>query len=230
MYDYIEFSAEYVPFDLYALDNICRAAELHGMSSMIKVDAEPRTFLTQRGIGSGFHSVLFADPRSADEVRQCVRLARPDTPEDGGLYGSEMRRSTFVGLPNSIGSPLTPEYLQYIRDIVVVPMIEKKEAVEQLEEILEIDGVDMIQWGPGDYSMSVGKDHDSPEIKATGRLVTETAIKMGVPPRAEIETADEAKYWLDMGVRHFCVGFETDILYNWWRENGDKLRKALEGA
>src|SRR6266704_779987 len=29
---------------------------------------------------------------------------------------------------------------------------------------------------------------------------------MGVPPRAEIATADQAKYFLDMGVRHFSVG------------------------
>ena len=82
MFDYVEFVAEYGPFDLYALDNLCRAAELCGLSSMIKVDQEPRSFIAQRAIGSGFQSVLFADCRSVEEVRECVRIARPDTPEE----------------------------------------------------------------------------------------------------------------------------------------------------
>ena len=82
-YDYVEFVAEYGPFDLYAFDDMCRAAELYDMSMMVKVDQEPRGFIAQRAIGSGFQSVLFSDCRSADEVRECVAIARPETPEDG---------------------------------------------------------------------------------------------------------------------------------------------------
>src|SRR5258708_2412546 len=87
MFDYVEFVAEYAPFELYALDDFCRAAELHDLSSMIKVDQEPRTFLAQRGIGAGFQSVLFADCRTVDDARACIRAVRPDTPEDGGIFG-----------------------------------------------------------------------------------------------------------------------------------------------
>ena len=53
LYDYVEFVAEYGPFDLHDLDNLGRAADLYGMSSMIKVDQEPRGFIAQRAIGSG---------------------------------------------------------------------------------------------------------------------------------------------------------------------------------
>ena len=74
MFDYVEFVAEYAPFELYALDDFCRAAELHDLSSMIKVDQEPRGFLASRAIGSGFHSILFADCRSAADVEECVRI------------------------------------------------------------------------------------------------------------------------------------------------------------
>ena len=41
-YDYVEFVGEYGPFDLHDLDNLCRAADLHNMSMMIKVDQEPQ--------------------------------------------------------------------------------------------------------------------------------------------------------------------------------------------
>ena len=61
LYDYVEFVAEYGSFDLHDLDNLCRAAELHNMGSMIKVDQSLMPYLAQRGIGAGFGSVLFTD-------------------------------------------------------------------------------------------------------------------------------------------------------------------------
>ena len=76
VYDYVEFVGEYGPYDLHDLDNMCRAAELYDMSMMIKVDQEPRGFLAQRAIGSGFHSVLFADCRSPRTSPRCVLSAR----------------------------------------------------------------------------------------------------------------------------------------------------------
>ena len=226
MYDYVEFVGEYGPYDLHDLDNMCRAGELHNMGMMIKIDQEPRGFLAQRAIGSGFQSVLFSDCRSADEVRECVRIARPETPEDGGTYGVATRRFTYMGYGG------TPEYVQALREVVVVLMIEKQGAVDNLEEILSIDGVDMIQWGGSDYSMSVGKagQRNSPEIKAVERKVIETSLNMGIPPRAEINTADQAKPYLDLGVRHFCIGTDVNILHNWWQAHGDNLRKAITEA
>ncbi|MBI1877441.1 MAG: 2,4-dihydroxyhept-2-ene-1,7-dioic acid aldolase [Chloroflexi bacterium] len=223
LFDYIEFVAEYGPYDLHDLDNICRAAELHDMSSMIKVDAANRTFIAQRAVGSGFQSVLFADIRSVEDAQECIQTVRPDTPEDGGQFGVAARRMAYMGYGGG------PDYVQALRDIVVVLMIEKQSAVEQLEDILALPGVDMIQWGPVDYSMSVGRAgaRNTPEIKAVERKVFETAMKMGVPPRAEINHVDEAKYFLDLGVRHFCLGTDISILYNWLKDNGADLRTVL---
>ena len=90
----------------------------------------------------------------------------------------------------------------------------------------------MIQWGGTDYSMNIGKagSRGVPEIQEVERKVFETAIKMGVPPRAEIGTFEQAKRFLDMGVRHFCIGTDIAILYSWWKEQGEGLRKAVGTA
>jgi 2-keto-3-deoxy-L-rhamnonate aldolase RhmA len=226
MFDYVEFVADYAPFDLYALDNFCRAVELFDVSAIIKVDQEPRSFLAQRAIGAGFQGVLYADCRSVDDVRQCVSISRPDTPEDGGTYGAGMRRFTYMGYGGS------PEYVRAIRDVVVMIMIEKQPAVQQLEEILSLDGVDMIQWGASDYTMSIGRpgERSLPEVRGVERRVIETALKVGVQPRAEIGSVDQARYYLDLGVRHFCIGTGISILFSWWRTNGDGLRKAISEA
>ena len=223
MFDYVEFLAEYAPFDLYALDDFCRAAELYNLSTMIKVDHEPRGFLSQRGIGSGFQSVLFADCRTAEDVQKCVDVVRAETPEDGGTHGVGMRRFAFMG---NYG---TPEYVQTLKDIVVAIMIEKKSAVDNLDEMLSVEGVDMIQWGPADYSMSIGRpgEWSHPETREVERKVIETALAHGVHPRVEIEQLDQAQYYIDLGVRHFNLGIDINILFNWWKKNGEELRKTV---
>jgi 4-hydroxy-2-oxoheptanedioate aldolase len=226
LFDYIEFVAEYAPYDLHDLDNLCRAAELHNMSSMIKVDQANKTFTAQRAVGSGFQSVLFADCHSVEDAQECIRAVRPDTPEDGGYFGAATRRISYMAYGGG------PEYVQALKEVVVVLMIEKQSAVDQLEEILSLPGIDMIQWGPVDYAMSLGQPgaRNTPEIKTVERKVFETALKMGIPPRAEIGSIGQAKYYLDLGVRHFCLGTDIAILYNWFKENGEGLRKALSGA
>ncbi len=225
-FDYVEFLAEYAPYDLCALDNFCRAAELHNLTPIIKVDQESRGFLAQRAIGSGFQGVLFADCRTADDVRRCVQMVRPDTPSDNGLYGVEMRRFAYMGHGG------TPEYVQALRDVVVMVMIEKQSAVEHLEEILSVPGLDMIQWGPADYTMSIGRHHDrnNPEVKAIEYGVLEMAIKMGIPPRVELRYPEQAQAYLEMGVKHFSLGMDLSILYEWWKSNGTVLRQKLDSS
>ena len=224
LFDYVEFLGEYAPYTLHDLDNFCRAAELYDMGSLIKIDADPRAYLAQRAIGAGFEGVLFADSRSAEDARQCVRIARPETPEDGGLYGAATRRFAFMGYGGNV------EYVQALRDVVVVLMIEKVPAVDHLEEILSVGGIDMIQWGPADYSMSAGVpgQRTSPEVKRVEKRVIETCLRMGIPPRAEIHSPDEASYYLDLGVRHFSLGSDISILFNWLQGNGEKLRRMLD--
>lgn len=226
MFDYVEFLAEYAPFDLFALDNFCRAVELFELSAVIKVEAEQRAFQAQRGIGSGFQGVLFADILSAKDAHECVRILKPDTPEDGGTFGVSMRRFTYMGYGG------TPEYVQSLRDTVVMLMIEKRDAVDHLDEILAVPGIDMIQWGPADFSMNIGRpgERNHWEVKSAERQVIEKAIKAGVPPRAEIHSPDQAKYYLDMGVRHFNLSVDLTILFNWWKQNGDVMRQTLEGS
>jgi 2-keto-3-deoxy-L-rhamnonate aldolase RhmA len=230
VFDYVEFEAEYSSFDLAGLENFCRAAELSDLSSMIKVDQQPRTFLAQRAVGAGFHSVLFADCRGLADARECIKAVRPETPEDQGLYGATLRRQAYQFYGPSEQAQV--DYVQAIRDVVVVLMIEKKGAVEQLEEILSLPGVDMIQWGPADYTISVGRPGQwkSPETKAVEKRVFEAALEIGVPPRCEINSPDEAKHYLDMGVRHFCVGMDIMVWFDWCRKSGEAMRKALEGS
>jgi 4-hydroxy-2-oxoheptanedioate aldolase len=222
-YDYVEFLAEYAPYDLAVLDDLCRAAELHGLGSMIKVDRENHAFVAQRAVGSGFESVLFADSRTPEDVAGCVRSLKPDTPAAGGLFGVGTRRHA---LPHYGGSA---EYVAALEAVVVSVMIEKGPAVDRLDELLAVPGIDIVQWGPADYAMSIGQAgaRDDGAIRAVERRVIASCLEAGIRPRAEIDTAEEARYYADLGVRDFCLGTDLAILHDVLKSSGEHVRSAI---
>ena len=107
-FDYLEFVAEYAPFDLYSLDNIGRATNMFPhMSAMIKLDQAGRLYWGPRSMGAGFQNILFAvsraplsfcsssafisagsahlraggqDPRTVEDVQECVNSVRSECP------------------------------------------------------------------------------------------------------------------------------------------------------
>jgi 4-hydroxy-2-oxoheptanedioate aldolase len=224
-FDYVEYVGEYSSFSLEQMDNFGRAIELFpDMSAMMKVEEQTRGFIAARAIDSGIQNVLFTDCRSADDVRECVRFVRSETPEAGGIHGYGMRRSAGYG----VGA--TPaDWVKNMDEVVIAIMIEKKGAVENLAEILSVKGVDMVQFGPADYSISIGKPGQvrEPEVQKAHQLMIETALKKGVAPRVEISSFEQAKPFIEMGVRHFCIGWDTGIIFQWCRQQAQAMRDLL---
>ena len=224
-FDYIEYVGEYSPFSLEQLDNFGRTIELFpNMSSMMKVEEQARGFIATRAIDAGIQNVLFADCRSAEEVRECIRLVRPETPEAGGTHGCSMRRN--VGYVLEVGSEA---WTKAMNDVVIAIMVEKKGAMENLEEILSVKGVDMVQFGPGDYSITIGKPgrRQDPEVQKAERDMIELALKKGVNPRVELGSFEQAKPYLEMGVRHFCIGTDLKVIYGWCQQQAEGMQKLL---
>jgi 2-keto-3-deoxy-L-rhamnonate aldolase RhmA len=226
-FDFIELLGEYASWTITDLENFSRAVELFPyMSSMMKVEREPRLYIAQRALGAGIQNVLFADCETAEEVRECISYVKPGMPEDGGLHGSSMRRN--VGYILEGGSE---EWAKAMRDVVIEVMIESESALEQLDEILSVKGLDMVHFGPSDYSLSIGKagKGKTAEIQKKNRYVIETALKRDIRPRVVIDSYEEAKEYVDMGVRDFCVGNDLGILYRWCLLNGAEMRNLLVG-
>lgn len=225
LYDYVEFVGEYAPYSLYDFENIARAAELYEMGSIIKVDFQNRAYVAQKALASGFQGVLLVDHKTPEEVKESLYCLKPDCPQDMGRFG----------YPNSRWIGYNPhkaqmDYAEMVRQSVVLLMIEKKEAMDHIEEICSIPGVDMVQFGPSDYSMSCGwnmKDHID-DCKAAEREMIKVALAHGVQPRCEIYTPEEAKYYMDLGVKHFCLGDELKIVSTYWQGQGGELRNMIQ--
>ncbi|MEM2961014.1 MAG: aldolase/citrate lyase family protein, partial [Candidatus Bathyarchaeia archaeon] len=104
-----------------------------------------------------------------------------------------------------------------------------RSSVEKLEEILSVEGVDMVQFGPADYSISIGLpgEVNHPKVREAEEKMIKTALRMNVAPRAEIRSPEDAKRYIDLGVRNFSIGTDVTIIFNWWKKNGEELKKIL---
>ncbi len=217
--DYVELSAQYAPYDLYSLDNFAMAGDLYGMPAMIKIDPEPRHFVAQRAIGAGFQSVLFADLRTLKDVEDAVASVRA---EPRGKNGSAMNRAAkyFYG-----GSE---EFVKYCDDVVIAIMVEKKSLFDHLEEVLNLD-IDMIQFGPSDFSMSLGfwGQTTHPKVVEAQEVTIKSALKYDKHPRIELPGVANAEKYLKMGVKDFCIGWDVMVMRDYLIQNAAPLRKQL---
>ena len=108
-------------------------------------------------------------------------------------------------------------------------MIEKEAAMDNLELMLSVKGVDMVQFGPADYSISTGKpwQPERVELQQKQGAMIEMALKKGVAPRVELASVEQAKPFFEMGVRHFCIGWDVFVMSSWCREQGDAWKSLL---
>ena len=223
MCDSVEFCAEYAPYDHTLLENMGRAIELFDhMSGMIKIEQESRAHTACRALGGGFQSVLFADPRNVAEVEQCVQSVRTERPQSKGLQGVNMHRACLL----EGGSESWADAMDCV---VIAIMIEKQPALDNLEDMLSVPGVDMVQFGPADFANSIGLtgQFTHPRVKEAEQFVIAMAAKKGVAVRAELNEPAGFEPYLDQGIKHFSLGIDTRTLFSWFREAGSKLHQAL---
>ncbi len=216
----VQVVAEYGALETLDFEHLCRAAEAQGLGKIIKIDSAGQQLRVQRAIGAGFEAVVFVDVHNRSETEECVRIIRAETPEDGGLNPVRSVRAFYPGYGG------TQAYIEALREIVVILMIEKAEAVENLEAILSVKGVDGIIWGPGDFWQSKGapEKRGTEEDRAIQTEVYHKALSVGVEPIVEINDFEETAPWLDMGIRMFSLGTTITILHAYWRKHGDGLQ------
>jgi len=226
LFDYAEFAAEYSVLDAKLLYHMARAGQCAHLPLMIKLDQEGQGFWAQMALGAGFKSVLFTDIRTPADIAEAYRVIRADQPGASGAMGVKIRRPAL--------SSYAPDgYLDDLASVVFVIMLEKNDAVENIDAVLaeaRAKGVDMVQWGPADYGLSLGdpKIMFTDAIRSVEELVITKCIEHGVAPRIEITQPEEARRYTDLGVRHFCIGWDRFILQAGLRSAGEGMRKILE--
>lgn len=154
----------------------------------------------------GADGIIFPNIRSREEAELAVASVRYPLK---GVRGYGPARANLYGMmPRS-------EYLQWCDGIYTMVQIEHVDAVSQIEEICQVDGVDCIMFGAMDLSASLGQlgRHDTPEFIQAVDTVVEAAKKYHKTIGCCVGSAPETiRFWLDRGIKVYAGGMDSSML------------------
>ena len=196
---------EHGPNTLHDIENQIRAAKMYDVDTVVRV---PRGSYsdTLRPLEMDAAGIMIPHVISAEEAREIVRQTRfhplGRRPLDGG---------NADGAYCSISGT---DYLQQAnRGRMVIVQIEDPEAIDQLDGIASLDGIDMLLFGPGDFSQAIGRPYemDCPEIKEASQYVVEAARRHG-KYAGTVTSPENFQKRIDDGYRFLSVGADVLLL------------------
>ena len=105
------------------------------------------------------------------------------------------------------------------RERFVMIQIEDPEAMDDLDAICALEGIDIVFFGPGDFSQGLGDIHNfsNPALVEARRLVAKTAIKHG-KYAGTVGSSANLKELYDLGYRFINAGSDVRALANYFNE------------
>ena len=147
-FDFVNFDGEHGPFTPEVLDDLCRFADMAGLTPMARVpNIESSTILRflDRGI-MGVTGPHIVNGERAQQLADACRYA----PRGKRSFGSG--RGAYFGDFDS-----GPDYMEHTNDnILVTAQLEDVEVLDNIDEILAVEGVDLYASGPQDIAQSMG--------------------------------------------------------------------------
>ncbi len=219
-FDYVIVDTEHSPTDRSQTADLAVAFLGAGVCPIMRVkDSEPHASVM--ALDGGFHGVLVPYCETAEEVRAVVNAARL-RPLKGQLHNRARDAGEFP-------SPEAKQYLeQRNKNVVVIIGIESVPAMENLETILDVGGIDAIFIGPNDLSVSLGvpDQYTHPKfIEATDYIIS-TAQGRGIPAGGHWQTQDQVNYWMQKGSRWILYSSDMRALTEGYRSALNAFREA----
>ncbi len=183
------------------ISDISRACDLWGMTSLVRVNNND-PWLVGRALDRGAQAVLVPHVNTKEEAERLVQ---------GGKYTPEGNRGMFSSR-QGLG---VSDYITKANDeIMLLALIEDVVAVENLDEILTVDGVDCFMVVPGDLSQSMGPEYlGKPSHPDVEEIIENSMKKIACAGYATGSTAGDnnIERWVSAGGRMFLCSFQGYI-------------------
>jgi 2-dehydro-3-deoxy-L-rhamnonate aldolase len=169
--------------------NMSRACDLWGMMSMVRINRNDPALIT-RTLDCGANGIMVPHVNTAEEARLVVTSSR---------YGPDGNRGQFGGR-RSFG---VQDYHRLANENVMTAiLLEEVVAIQNLTEILEVDGIDVFYVAPGDLAQSMGftGQVNHPEVRAVVDRAIAEIVRSGRVAGALV-TDENVEQTLDQGVR-----------------------------
>lgn len=171
--DYVLIDTEHGPFDVETTSGLIRAANLAGTTPLVRVkDGERNSILKMLDVGA--MGLIIPNIQSVDEVKKVIEYGKYSPIGNRGVAPAS---GTHFWTQDYATQGL-PHYFETVnREQLIIPQCETVGALENIEEIVALDGVDGIFVGPFDLSTALGKPgqlNDQEVIDAIQRVVDAT--------------------------------------------------------
>ena len=224
--DYVVIDTEHSPRGRHDVADFISAFTYSGVVPIVRVPIPDSHYVTM-ALDAGAQGILAPYCETVDEVKEVVAAAKWKP-----LKGALARKAIETG---ELPSEETRTYLENRnRNNICIIGIESVPAIENLDNILSVDGIDAVFVGPNDLSISLGvlDQYDHPDYEAALREVIRICKAHNVPNLFHHQTVELSTRWLREGVRWVLYSSDSRQMHNGVREDFGRIKAVgaeLEG-
>ena len=204
-FDFLWYDLEHSDKSVETFSNLCRASRV-GEVDVLARPARWESMRMGRLLEAGAHGIMYPRCESAEEACEVIRWAKFSPLGERGFDGGSA--------DNNFGSYPAGDYTQSAnQESWILIQIESPAALPHVREIAEIEGVDGIFFGPGDFSLLSGKPgqiKDEEVLNAATQIAKDTRAA-GKVFGTLVFDADHSKFMQDAGAQLLIHG--ADIVY-----------------
>jgi 4-hydroxy-2-oxoheptanedioate aldolase len=216
-FDFVVLDLEHGPTSVQHLQHLIRAAELSGIFPIVRVKEHNLSLIGEvLDIGAGgIQAPQISDVQTAQAVVQAAKFS------PAGMRGV----CRFVRAANYSATDRF-KYFQEANEAVVVVQLEGKEALERLEQIIAVSGIDIIFVGPYDLSQSLGVagQINHPLVIETIKEIVAKCLRRRIIVGTFVDTVADTHKWRDLGVRYLCYSVDVGMFYEKCKQDVETLR------
>lgn len=203
-FDWLLIDTEHSPADVETVLSQIQAAAAYPSHPIVRVPWNDVVTI-KRYLDIGVQTILIPQVNSLEEAKQAVASVR--YPNEGlrGVAGTN-RATRFGRIKNYFKTAH--------EDICVLVQAESREALDQIEKIAAIDGIDGIFIGPADLHASygyVGEKAHADMMPVIDKAI-ERIAKAGKAPGILTDSEENARRWMKCGATFVAVGADVGLL------------------
>ena len=222
-YDWLFIDMEHNSMDIDIASQISVAAQDAGITPIVRVPDFAHHHAT-RVLDCGAMGVVFPHVENADIAKKLVSYC---------LYPPKGHRSMTGVLPQlDFKQNAIAEVASVINEnMLIVIMLESPEAIENVETIAAIEGVDVVLIGTNDLCMEMGipGDYSNPKVKNAYIKVIEACKKYGkTPGMGGVYNEELMSEYIKMGMKFILSGSDLSFMMQSASQRSNKLRSFLK--
>ena len=217
-YDVIWYDLEHRPFGYETIDPLSVACRAMGIDLMVRV-RKTGYDSPMRALEFGANGIMAPHCRSVEEARQWVEWVRFPPVGKRGFDGA--------GADADFGLADPLEHVRFAnREVFLVLQIEDKEAVDCVDQIAAVEGVDLLFIGPADLSLSYGApfQFDHPLLQDAVQRVASAVRSAGKWWGTSTANPEAAQKAVDDGARMITAGADHVFLVNGFKKAFEDFR------